>query len=67
MAFINYEKAFDSVETSVVIKILQLQGVKEIYVKILEDIYYESTAFIKLCKVSDKIPLQKGVTQGYFS
>ena len=38
--------------------------VEEIYVKILEDIYKESIATIKLHKVSDKIPIQKGVRLG---
>ena len=39
MAFIDYEKAFNSVETSAVMKALRRQEAEEIYVKILEDIY----------------------------
>ena len=35
MAFIDYEKAFDSMETSTVVKALGRQGVEEMYVKIL--------------------------------
>ena len=34
MAFINYEKDFDSVETSAVMKTLSKQMLEEIYVKI---------------------------------
>ena len=50
IAFIDYEKAFDSVETSAVIKALRKQGVDEHYVRILEDIYNGSTATIVLHK-----------------
>ena len=58
MAFIDYVKAFDSVKTSAVMKALRRQEIKEIYVKILEYIYKESTATIKLHEVSEKIPIQ---------
>ena len=34
MALIDYEKGFDSVKTSAVMKALRTQGVEEIYVKI---------------------------------
>ena len=61
MAFKYYEKAFDSVETTAVMKSLKRQGVGEIYLKILKDIYKESTATIMLYKIRNKIPLQKGV------
>ena len=37
---------------------------EEICVKILEDIYKENTATIRLYKVSDEIPIQKEVRQG---
>ena len=39
MTFIGYEKDFKSVETSAIKKALRIQGVEEIYMKILEDIY----------------------------
>ena len=32
--------------------------------KILEDIYKENTAIIRLDKFSEKIPIQKGIRQG---
>ena len=64
IAFIDYEKAFDSVETSAVIQALRNQGVDEHYVRILEDIYNGSTATIVLHKESSKIPIRKGVRQG---
>ena len=64
MAFIDYEKAFDSVETSAVMGALRNQGVEEVYVRTLENIYEGSTATIRLHKLSDKIPLGKGIRQG---
>ena len=63
MAFIDYEKAFDSVEASVVTKALRKQGIEEICVKILEDIYKKSTATIRLHKISERISIQKRVRQ----
>ena len=48
MAFIDYGKVFDSMETSATIKTLRRQGTEEIYLKILEDIYKEITTTIKL-------------------
>ncbi len=64
MAFIDYEKAFDSVKASAVMQGLRKQGVDELYIKILEDIYRDSTATIQLHKKSSKIPIRKGVRQG---
>ena len=64
MTFMDYEKAFDPVETSIVMNTLRGQGVQEMYVKILEDIYKESTATMMLHKVSDIFPMQEGVRQG---
>ena len=39
MYFIDYEKAFDSVEIPAVIEALRNQGVQEAYVNILANIY----------------------------
>ncbi len=64
MAFIDYEKAFDSVKTSAVMQVLRRQGVDELYIKVLEDIYRDSTATIQLHKKRWKIPIRKGVRQG---
>ena len=50
MAFIDYEKAFDSVEISAVIEALRNQGVEEAYVNILANIYKDSTATLVLHK-----------------
>ena len=64
LAFIDYEKAFDSVEISAVMQALRKQGIQETYVRTLEDVYTNSTATIKLHKDSERIPIGKGVRQG---
>ena len=47
-------------ENITVMKVLRKQDVEEIYVRILEDIYKESTAVIKLLKASKKILIENG-------
>ena len=64
MAFIDYEKAFDSVQISAVMEAIRKQGIEENYVQVLEDIYNDGTATIVLHKESEKIPIRKGVRQG---
>lgn len=39
LAFVDYEKAFDSVETNAVLKALMEQGVSSRYVALIKDIY----------------------------
>ena len=56
MAFIDYEKTFDSMETSAITKALRRQRVK-----ILGEPYI--TATVKLHKISDEIAIQKGFRQ----
>lgn len=38
MAFIDYEKAFDSVLTAVMLEALKDHGIEDIYIRVLEDI-----------------------------
>ena len=45
-------------------KIFKKHEVEETYEKVLEGTYKESSATIKLHKVSEKIPIRKGVRQG---
>ncbi len=64
MAFIYYKEAFDSIKTSAVMQALRQQDVDELYIKVFENVYKDSTATIQLHKKSRKIPIRKGVTQG---
>ena len=39
VAFVDYEKAFDSVQTQAILTSLQEQGIEDVYIEILKDIY----------------------------
>ena len=65
IGFIDYEKAFDSVEHDNLFAALRKVGVNEGYVKIIEDIYTNATATIYIDKdVSKPILINRGVRQG---
>ena len=38
VAFVDYEKAFDSVQTQAILTSLQEQGIEDVYIEILKDI-----------------------------
>ena len=44
IAYIDYEKAFDSVEHAIIFKALRNIGINETYINIIEDIYTDATA-----------------------
>ncbi|XP_072028100.1 uncharacterized protein [Amphiura filiformis] len=67
VAFIDYEKAFDSVETSPVLNALKEQGINNAYLKIFKDIYSDCYNTVKMHKDSDRIMIKKGVRQGTLS
>ena len=64
LAFIDYEKAFDSVYTSKILKALKEQGIEEAYIEILQNIYTDSTVTVKMHKNTEDIKIEKGVKQG---
>ncbi|KAH7669983.1 endonuclease-reverse transcriptase [Aphelenchoides avenae] len=64
LVFVDYEKAFDSVEINAVLNALVAQGVSSHYVDILEDVYDGCTTEIKLFHDSVTIPVKRGVRQG---
>ena len=39
VAFVDYEKAFDLVQTQAILTSLQEQGIEDVYIEILKDIY----------------------------
>ena len=47
MAFIDYEKAFDSIQHRAVFEALRTHGVQEKYINIIKETYTEGTAQIK--------------------
>ena len=65
ISFIDYEKAFDSVEHEAILKALQNSGVNENYISIIKDIYTDATSRIHINEqVSGEIKILKGVRQG---
>ena len=64
VAFVDYEKAFDSVQTQAILTSLQEQGIEDVYIEILKDIYTDSSVTVHLHKESDKIRIKRGVRQG---
>ena len=64
IAFIDYEKAFDSVQTQAILSSLQDQGIEDAYIQLMKDIYTDSSVTVYLHKESEKINLKRGVRQG---
>ena len=59
----DYERAFDSVQTQAILTSLQEQGIEDVYIEILKDIYTDSSVTIHLHKGSEKIRIKRGVRQ----
>ena len=66
VAFVDYEKAFDSVQTQAILTSLQEQGIEDVcvYIEILENIYTDSSVTVHLHKEIEKIRFKRGVRQG---
>ena len=64
LAFIDYEKAFDSVEHVGIINAIRINGINEIYLDLLTHVYNNGYATIKMDAESPKFPIRRGVRQG---
>ena len=64
IAFVDYEKAFDSVQTQAVLTSLKEQGIEDVYIELLKEINNNSSMTVHLHKESNKINIRKGVRQG---
>jgi len=64
LVFVDYEKAFDSVEVNAVLNAIGRQGVQRKYVKLLEDVNNGCSTYIKLFHDNLEIPVKRGVRQG---
>ena len=64
IGYIDYEKAFDSIEHKAIFKALRSIGINETYITILEDIYTGATARVHMdSQVSEEIPIPRRVRQ----
>lgn len=65
LGFVDYQKAFDSIEHKDMFDALRNIGIEEGYICILEDIYTDATARIHIEKdVSKEVKIERGVRQG---
>ncbi|KAJ8735284.1 hypothetical protein PYW07_006904 [Mythimna separata] len=64
LAYVDYNKAFDSLEHEYIWEALQYQGIQEKYIRILKNIYSNSTAQIRLEVTGEEFPIERGVRQG---
>lgn len=66
LAFIDYEKAFDSIETKAVIQALRNQRIENTYVNLLTKIYNHAEASVYLDEQTktDPVFIRRGVRQG---
>ena len=64
MAFIDYEKAFDSIEINAILEALKNQGIDLTYIQLIENIYKNSTASIKINNLEAQINIKRGIRQG---
>ena len=65
MAFVEYEKAFDSIQHRAVFEALRAHCVQEMYINIIKEMYAEGTAQIRTEKLTGKIEIMKGVRHGH--
>ena len=60
----DYEKAFDSVQTQAILTSLQEQGIEDVYIEILKDIYTDSSVTVHLHKESRENQDQERIKTG---
>ena len=63
-AFVDYEKAFNSIEFEPVFHALKNHRVDKAYLDIIRHLYHKATSVIHLHTDSKKFRLQRGVRQG---
>ena len=61
MAFIDYEKAFDSVSTSSALNALISQNINKTCVETLKFIYSNATSTFTVPNNNNKVPIRRGV------
>ncbi|CAH2215861.1 jg23949, partial [Pararge aegeria aegeria] len=64
IAYIDYNKAFDSLKHSKIWSTLEKQGVNSAYTSILKKMYDNSKAKIQLESLGEQFPIKRGMRQG---
>ena len=63
IAFDDYEKALDSVQTQTVLTSVQEQRIEDVYIELLKEIYTNSSMTVHPHKESNTINIRRGVRQ----
>ncbi|GBP54675.1 Retrovirus-related Pol polyprotein from type-2 retrotransposable element R2DM; Endonuclease [Eumeta japonica] len=63
LAFVDYSKAFDSLIHANIWEALREQGIEQKYIRLIRNVYKNSSACIQLEKKGDPFKIQKGVRQ----
>lgn len=64
LLFVDYEKAFDSVELNAVLQALAEEGIDEHYIQLIKELNTGCSTDITLFTSPVRIPIEKGVRQG---
>lgn len=64
LGFVDYNKAFDSIHHTKIWKALERQGVEHKYIRIIKNIYTNSSAQVKMETLGEIFPIERGVRQG---
>lgn len=64
MCFVDYNKAFDSLEHTKIWEALEKANVEQKYIQVIKQIYKDNTASIQLEREGESFPVGKGVRQG---
>ena len=64
LAFVDYEKPFDSIETNAILGALNSQGIHPQHVNLIGNIYSAATSTIQLHAEGSPFTLKRGVRQG---
>lgn len=64
LAFVDYEKAFDSVEIWAILEALDKSRIDFRYSRIIKHIYEHATSSVRLHEKTNKFKLERGVRQG---
>ncbi|CAK1587710.1 unnamed protein product [Parnassius mnemosyne] len=64
IAFVDYQKAFDTISHTSIWEALKVQKVEKEYIDVIRNIYSKSTGKVKLETIGQSFPIKRGVRQG---
>lgn len=64
IGFVDFNKAFDTLEHEYIWDALRRQGIQEKYIQTIKNVYTASTAQVKLESMGNEFPIRRGVRQG---